>query len=129
MINSPSCKYVTVSILNVHNVEGSGMTFSVYHRTDTTQIPTSGNHAQVTRFEFDIVQDFRRRNLQLDCVIYFYVRVGVADGTSVVGYQEWNIFWASLDSLDLAQFVLKEECEVFIFKLSLKFLHSGSEVR
>ena len=40
-------KDVSLGILDVDNVEGAGMSFAVDNGTDTTQISTSGDHAQI----------------------------------------------------------------------------------
>lgn len=46
--NLPGGEYVTVGILDMDYVEGTGMSFPVDDGTDTTQVTASSNHAQVT---------------------------------------------------------------------------------
>ncbi|KNC30899.1 hypothetical protein FF38_09299 [Lucilia cuprina] len=46
-IGQTGSEYMTLSILNMHNIEGAGMSFTVDNGTDTTQISTSSDHAQV----------------------------------------------------------------------------------
>ena len=46
-IGQTGSENMTLSVLNVHNVEGAGMSFTVDNGTDTTQISTTSDHAQV----------------------------------------------------------------------------------
>lgn len=60
-----------------------------------------------TWFEFDVVGDFGCSNVQLDGVMSLDDWVWVTDGTSIVCYQEWNVFSTQLSFLDFAQLVLQ----------------------
>lgn len=44
----PGSKSVSLGILDVANVEGSGMTFAAHNGADTSQIPSASDHAQVS---------------------------------------------------------------------------------
>lgn len=105
----PSSESVSLGILDVHNIERSGVTFSVNNGTDTTQVTTSSDHAQVSRVEFDGIHDLTSGDFQLDGIVYLDNGIRIPDCSTVVGNQEWNTFWSSLDSLHLAQFVLQTQ--------------------
>lgn len=53
----PSGKYVVIGVLNMDNVKGSWMPFPVNHCTNTSQIPSSSDHAEVAGFKFDEIKD------------------------------------------------------------------------
>jgi len=40
-------EHMALGVLNVHNVEGSWVTLAVDNGADTSQIPASGDHAEV----------------------------------------------------------------------------------
>lgn len=46
-VGQTSGKDVSLRILNVHNIEGTRMTLTVDNGANTSQIPTSGDHAEV----------------------------------------------------------------------------------
>lgn len=43
----PCGEYVSLTVLNVANVERTGMSFSIHDSSYTTQVTTGRNHAQV----------------------------------------------------------------------------------
>ncbi len=49
-------EHMTLRVLNVHNVEGTGMTLTVDNGADTSQIPASGDHAEVACGDGEIYQ-------------------------------------------------------------------------
>lgn len=100
--NSPSSKSVSLGILNMHNIKRPWMTFPINNGTNTTQITTSGDHTEISGIELDEVQNFRRGNFQLNGVVYFDYRVGIADCATVVGDKEGNAFRARLYSFYFA---------------------------
>lgn len=59
-----------------------------------------------TVLEFDVVGNLGGGNVQLHGVVDFDERVGVTDGSSIVGDQEWDVLWADTDLLHFAQLVL-----------------------
>merc|ERR1739848_924718 len=97
---------VAGSVFNVDDIETTWMLFTGLHGTDATYVLTAGDHADVTSIEFNPVGDFTGFDVDFDGVTDFAVWVGVADGATVVGREEWNIILSQKNSLDLAQFVL-----------------------
>lgn len=98
---------MTKSILHVYDVKRSGMTFTSHDGTNSPQVTTTSNHAQVARFELDEIHDFVGGNVQLDCVVNFNQRVRIANSASIMGCDERNSLWASLNSTNLAQLILR----------------------
>jgi len=88
------------------NIEGSRVTFTVDDGTNSSQISSASDHAQVSRFELDEVLDLAGGNVQLDCVINLHQWIRVTDGAPIMGGDERNTFGSDLDALDFAQFVL-----------------------
>lgn len=88
------------------NIESTRVTFTVDDRTHSPQIASAGDHDQVSRLELDEILDLASGNVQLNGVIDLDQWVRVADGTSIMGGDEWNTFGSNLDFLNLAQFVL-----------------------
>lgn len=100
---------MTVGIFHVDDVKRSRMPFTIDDCTNTTQISTSSDHAQVSRLEFNEVKDFCGGDLQLNGVVHFDHGIGVTDCATVVGHQEWDALGSSLDFLDFTQFVLEHK--------------------
>jgi len=48
MIHVPRGESMSLCILHVTDIEGTRMTFTVNNGTNTTQIPSTSNHAQVS---------------------------------------------------------------------------------
>ena len=93
----------------MHDIERPWMALPTHDCTNTPQVTTSSNHAQIARLEFDKVQNFGSRDFQLDGVVDLDHGVGVADGATIAGNQEGNSLRASLHSLNFAQLVLKHK--------------------
>lgn len=47
-VGEPGSEAVARAVLDVHHVEGAGVTLPVGDHTDTPQVSTAGHHAQVT---------------------------------------------------------------------------------
>lgn len=68
---------------------------------------TKQSKNSLTWFEFNVIGDLWWSNVQLNGVIGFDDWIWITDGTTVVCYQEWNVFSTQLCFLHLAQLVLK----------------------
>jgi len=97
---------MTKSILNVDNIEGAGVTFTVDDGTDSTQIASAGNHAQIARLELDEILNLAGHDVQLDGIVDLDQGIGVTDGATVMGGEEGDTFGSDLNTLDFAEFVL-----------------------
>lgn len=75
--HSPRGKSMSLGVLHMNNIERTRVAFPIHDCTHTTQITTSGDHAQVSGIKFNEIQDLGRGNLQLDSVVHFNDGVGV----------------------------------------------------
>jgi len=73
--------------------------------TDSTQVVSSGDHAQVTGIEFDVVGNGATFDVKNDRIVDVDIRIWVSDGSGIVGHQEWNTLLSHTDFGDSAQFV------------------------
>ena len=105
-ISNPGGEGVTVGVLDVDNVEGSGMSLTGHDGSHPTGVTSSGDHAQVARVELDGVLDLAGGDVHLDAVVHLDDGVGVADGPAIGGVQVGHGVGAGLDLPDLAQLVL-----------------------
>ena len=60
---------MTSGILDMNNIEGSRMSFTVDDCSDSTGVTTSGDHAQVAGLELDRVHDLVGVDVQSDNVV------------------------------------------------------------
>lgn len=67
---------------------------------------------QLTGIEFDVVGDFAGGNINLYGIVSLDQRIGITDGATVVGNNEWYTLGTQLGLADLAQFVLKVERKI-----------------
>jgi len=82
------------------------MFLSVCDDTDTSQVTTACDHAQITAVELDVIDDLARVDIDLDGVVDLDQRVGVADGACVVGADVGDTLGADPHLANLAQLVL-----------------------
>jgi len=81
------------------------MTITRLDDTNTAGVTSSGDHAQVTSVEFDVVGDISGFNVDDDGIVDLDVWVGVSDGSCVMSDNEWNSLLCNTDLGDLAEFV------------------------
>ena len=97
---------MTVGVLDVDNVEGSGMPLTGHDGAHPAGVTSSGDHTQVAGVELDGVLDLAGGDVHLDAVVHPDDGVGVADGTAIGGVEVGHSVGAGLDLPDLAQLVL-----------------------
>ena len=66
------------------------MTVTGLNDTNTASVTTTGDHAQVTGVEFNMVGDGTSLDVKNDGVVDLDVWVGVTDGAGVVCDDEWD---------------------------------------
>merc|ERR550525_1365395 len=81
------------------------MFFTRLNGTDSTNIFTTDDHTDVTGIEFDPVGDFSGSDVDFYGVTDHDVWVGVTDGATVVGGEEWNVVLSQDNVLHSAEFV------------------------
>ena len=98
-------KSVAGGVSNLYNVEATWVTFTVGQRTDTTSIAPFSAHNKVSKFVLNEVGDFVGVDVNFNGVANLNKRVGVANGTRVVGHDVWYFLLGNGDLLDAAEFV------------------------
>ncbi len=91
----------------MHNIEGTRMTFSVDDGSDSPQVTTTSDHAQVARIKLDEVHDLVGGNVQLNGIVNFDQRIGVTDCAAIVCSNERDSLGANLNTTNFAELVLK----------------------
>jgi len=76
---------VSLAIFDVDDIERTRVSFSVSNDTDTSLVSTTSDHGDVTDFEVDVSSNSLSGKIEFDSVTNLNVRVGVTDGTTVVG--------------------------------------------
>lgn len=89
-------KFVSCVILQVDDLEGSWVLFAVHELSDTTNVLSSADHAQVTWLELDNLQDLSSGKFDLDGVVHLDGWIWESDSSSVVCNDEVDTLW-SLD--------------------------------
>jgi len=92
-------------VLDVDDVETTGVSLSGLDGTDSPDVLTADDLADVTGLELDPVGDFGGLDVELDAVANPYIGVGVSEGSSVVCDEKGNVVLGSLDLLDSAELV------------------------
>jgi len=76
---------VTTDILDVDDIEGTGVLFSVDDGTDTTNVSTLGDEDEVTSFELGEASDLVGVEVEFNGVVDLDGGVRVTDGATIVG--------------------------------------------
>merc|ERR1719444_64066 len=105
-VSNPGSEGVTVGVLDVDDVEGSGMSLTGHDGTHPAGVTPSSDHTQVARVELDRVLDLAGGDVHLDAVVHPDDGVGITDGAAVGGVQVGDGVGAGLDLPDFAQLVL-----------------------
>ena len=92
-------------ISNMYNIERTRMPFSRGDDTNTTQIMATSNHAQVSSFEFNEIDDLAFVQVVADSVVDLDQGVRVADRSSIVRYEIGDTFGSNGYFLHTEQFV------------------------
>lgn len=96
MANSPSSKGPVQHVLDVNNVETTQVPLLVNDHTRSTHVTTASNHDDVSGLKLDVVNDFVLNEVELDSVVDLDGRVGVSDGSAIVGNDVGNALGTKL---------------------------------
>ena len=91
------------------DVEGSLVPLSVGDDTHSAQVTATSYHHDVAYIKLDEVADLARGNINPDSIIYFDLRVGVADGPAVMSHTVRDALSSHLHSLHLTQLELHKQ--------------------
>lgn len=101
-----SGELVATSVLDVDDLEGTGVLLTTDNGTDTANVTPASDHDCVADLELDVADDLAGGNVDLDGIVGADGGVGVTDGAGVVGGDEGDALLADLDLLDAAELVL-----------------------
>ena len=104
-VTEPGGKGVTGGVFNVDDVEATGVSDTGLDGTDSSQVTTADDLANVTSIEFDPVGDLAGGKVDLHGITDFAVWVGVSDGSSVVGDKRGDVIFLEGYLLDPAKLV------------------------
>lgn len=81
---------VTGGVLDVDDVECTGVLLTADEGSDTTSVASTGDEDLDTVVELDVVSDLAGSEVNLDRVTDSDAWVWVADGATVVRHDDWN---------------------------------------
>lgn len=93
-------------VLDVDDFETTNVTFTVNDDTNTTNVTTASDHADVAGVELDKVGDLVVLQVEADGVVSLDQRIGVADSATIVGDDVGDTLLANHNLLDAAKLVL-----------------------
>lgn len=99
---------MTKGILDVDGLKASLVLLPVLNDSNTSSIPSTRHHDNITNIKFDEVSDLVGLQIQLDGVVSLYEGIRVSDSSSIICVDVWNPFLPKLYRTDLAQLELKE---------------------
>lgn len=100
-----SGEVMSLSVLEVSDLERSRMLLTVSQDTNTANIVSSGDHAHASRFELDEILDLARGQVESDGIVILGLRIGESDRATVMGDHMVDTLGALLDALDTAELV------------------------
>jgi len=86
-VGKTSAEGVTHRVLDVNDLEGTGVLLTTLDNTDTTSVTTASGHAEVANVETDKLLDLASGKVDLDGIVNVDLRIRVTDGTTVVGHE------------------------------------------
>jgi len=96
---------VVLDILNSDNIEGTWVLLTVGNNTNTSNVTSLGDHAEVSSVELNKVDDLSGLQIDFRGITNLDIWVWVADGASIVGNNVWDTFFTGGVLGDLAKFV------------------------
>lgn len=99
----PSSEGPVQHVLDVNNVETTQVPLLVNDHTRSTHVTTASDHDDVSGFELDVVNDLVLNEVELDSVVDLDSRVGVSDGSAIVGNDVGNALGTKLMLSDLEE--------------------------
>lgn len=104
-VSLPGSECTVKGILDVDNIEATNVLLTVNDDTSTTHVTATSDHDDVAGIELDKVNDFALLKVELDGVIDLDQRIGVTDGSAVVGDDVRNTLGTDSHLLDLQELV------------------------
>ena len=102
-VGETSSELVTSGITDMDNIEGTEVTITADNHTNTTNIVTLGDEAEITDFELEVTNDLVGLEVDLDGIANLHSGIREADGTGVVSNNEGNLLVGDLTLDNLAE--------------------------
>ena len=102
-VGETSGEFMTSSITDMDNIEGTEVTITADNHTNTTNIVTLGDEAEITDFELEVTNDLVGLEVDLDGIANLHSGIREADGTGVVSNNEGNLLVGDLTLDNLAE--------------------------
>ena len=102
-VGETSSELVTSGITDMDNIEGTEVTITADNHTNTTDVVTLGDEAEVTDFELEVTNDLVGLNVNLDGVVDLDGGIRETDGTTVVSDNEGDLLAGDLSLDNLAE--------------------------
>ena len=106
---------MTRSISHSDDLEGTRVVFNVNQLTDSAGVISLGDHNSLSYLELKEVYNFVGSQVHLDGVIHSDERVGVSDGSAIVGADEGDLILGKLKLVHSAEleagFLLRDSVE------------------
>lgn len=87
----------------MNNVETTQVPLLVNDHTRSTHVTTASDHDDVSGLELDVVNDLVLNEVELDSVVDLDSRVGISDGSAIVGNDVGNALGTKLMLSDLEE--------------------------
>lgn len=85
-----SGKSVSTLVTEVGNLEATGVLLTTNEGTDTTNVSSTSDHAEVTNLELDVADDFASLKIDLDSVVDLDEGIGILDSAAIVSHDVRN---------------------------------------
>lgn len=95
-------------ILNMDCLKGTLMLFPILDHTDTSPVPATSHHDNVSDIKLDEINNLVSFQVKLDGVIGLDKGVWVADGAAIIGVKIGNALLSKLHRSDLAELELQK---------------------
>lgn len=105
-VGHASSKLTIKRVLNVDNFKSANVALAVSNNANTSHVATTSDHANVANFELDKIGNLAVFNVITNSIVGLDQRIGVTNGTAIVGDDIWNALGSKLDFSDLAKLVL-----------------------
>jgi len=96
---------VASCVLDCDDIEATGVSLTGLDGTNSTDVLTADDVANITGLELDPVGDFGGFDVEFDGVADSYIWVGVSEGSAVVCYEVWHVLLGVRKFLHSAQLV------------------------
>jgi len=128
-VSDSGSERVSSSISDVDDIETSNVSISVDYNSDSSDVVTGGDHAQVASLELNSVNDLTSGDVELNSIVDVDFRVGESESSTIVGNNVRDLVRTNSLLSDLAELVFsffgadvsEDESALNVIKNSVKF--------